>query len=172
MQQTSRSRVPWAYAVGVYRRRGGVRPYLRLHRASRHSPCSFVFVYLAGPRKIAPAWRGLYLILFKDNATRMGWLYPHEHERRRRETVKLLRTDNGTEVRERTLSEVLSKREKPTRAHRGRWAEAQQHIRFPSAPRLFPGKLPNLHRLWVQAAMYMNDPSTSIVWLREGLWSI
>ena len=87
----------------------------------------------------------------------MGWLYPHEHERRRRETVKLLRTDNGTEVRERTLSEVLSKREKPTRAHRGRWAEAQQHIRFPSAPRLFPGKLPNLHRLWVQAAMYVHE---------------
>ena len=35
----------------------------RLHR---------VFVDLAGPRKIASAGGGLYLILFKDDATRMG----------------------------------------------------------------------------------------------------
>ena len=39
----------------------------RLHRVS---------VDLAGPRKIASAGGGLYLILFKDDATRMGWIYP------------------------------------------------------------------------------------------------
>ena len=39
----------------------------RLHR---------VFVDLAGPRKIVSAAGGLYLIQFKDDATRMGLIYP------------------------------------------------------------------------------------------------
>ena len=39
-------------------------------------PLQRVFVDLAGPRKIASAGRALYPILFKDDATRMGWIYP------------------------------------------------------------------------------------------------
>ena len=35
-----------------------------------------VFVDLLGPRKIASASGALYLLLFKDDAMRMGWLYP------------------------------------------------------------------------------------------------
>ncbi|CAM9826452.1 unnamed protein product, partial [Laminaria digitata] len=35
-----------------------------------------VFVDFAGPRNIASAGGALYLIVFKDDATRMGWLYP------------------------------------------------------------------------------------------------
>ena len=42
---------------------------LRLHR---------VFLDLAGSRNIASAGAALYLVLFKGDATRIGWLYPLE----------------------------------------------------------------------------------------------
>ena len=35
-----------------------------------------VSVDISGPRKIASAEAAVYLILFKDDAKRMGWLYP------------------------------------------------------------------------------------------------
>ena len=63
----------------------------------------------ASPRKVASAGGGLYLILFKDDATRMGWLYPFMSRRCADVTtatrnfladvggvVESFRTDNGT----------------------------------------------------------------------------
>ena len=63
----------------------------------------------ASPRKVASAGGGLYLILFKDDATRMGWLYPFMSRSAADVTtatrnfladvggvIESFRTDNGT----------------------------------------------------------------------------
>ena len=73
----------------------------RLHR---------VFVDLTGPRKIVSAAGGLYLIQFKDDATRMGLIYPRRSKSAADVAsvtkefladggggVKRFTTDNGTE---------------------------------------------------------------------------
>ncbi|MEP5245481.1 MAG: DDE-type integrase/transposase/recombinase, partial [Alphaproteobacteria bacterium] len=77
---------------------------------SKGTPPAARFVDLAGPRKIASAGGALYLILFKDDATRMGWLYPLKSKSAADVTaatrkfladvggaVECFRTDNGTE---------------------------------------------------------------------------
>ena len=82
----------------------------RLHR---------IIVDLAGPRNIESAGGVLYLILFKDDATRMGWLYPLKAKSAAdfvvatkqfladvAGDVKGFRTDNGTEF----MIEMIAKR--------------------------------------------------------------
>ena len=73
-------------------------------------PLQRVLVDLAGPRKITSAGWALYLILFKADVTRMGWLYPLRSKSAADVAsttkkfladvvggVKCFRTDNGTE---------------------------------------------------------------------------
>ena len=74
-------------------------------------PLQRVFVDLASPRKIASTGGALYMILFKDDATRMGWLYPVRSNSSADvasattiflydvgDGVKCFRTENGAEV--------------------------------------------------------------------------
>jgi len=146
-------------------------------------PLQRVFVDLAGPRKIASAGGALYLILFKDDATRMGWLYPLKSKSAADVTaatrkfladvggaVECFRTDNGTEF-VNALFANLCANEKIRHEHTG--VDGPKHngvverglgliqeggmAACLEAPRLFPGQLPNLDRYWVEAAIYMND---------------
>ncbi|CAN0599097.1 unnamed protein product [Laminaria digitata] len=82
-----------------------------------------VFVDLAGPRNIASAEGALYLILFKDDATRMGWLYPLKSKSAVDVAaatkqflavggdIKCFRTDNGAEFV--NLRETLRRQDDP-----------------------------------------------------------
>ena len=84
-------------------------------------PLQRVFVYLAGPRNIASAGEALYLILFKDDATRMRWLYPLRSKSAADvvsatkiflsdvgDGVKCFRTDSGAEFVNETFSRLCS----------------------------------------------------------------
>ena len=87
-------------------------------------PLQRVFVDLAGPWNIASAGGALYLILFKDDATRMGWLYLLKSKSAADlasatkvflsdvgDGVKCFRTDNGTEFVNYTFCEAVQRRE-------------------------------------------------------------
>ena len=134
-----------------------------LHRA---------FVDLAGPRKTASAGRGLYLILFDDDGTRMGCMYPLRSKSTadvasatmefRADVgggVKRFRTGNGTEFvdetfaslcREKTIHHEITGVDGPKHngvVERG-LGVIQEDVMADclEAPRLFPGQLPELDR--------------------------
>ncbi|CAN0338393.1 unnamed protein product, partial [Laminaria digitata] len=142
-----------------------------------------VLVDLAGPRNIASAGGGLYLILFKDDATRMGWLYPLKSTSAVDVAaatkqfladvggdVKCFRTDNGAEFVNETFARLCGDK---TIRHEHTGVDGPKHNGMVErglgliqeggmaacleAPRLFPVQLPNLDRYWVGAAVYMND---------------
>ncbi|CAN0098402.1 unnamed protein product [Laminaria digitata] len=146
-------------------------------------PLQRVFVDLAGPRKIASAGGALYLILFKDDMSRMGWIYPLRTKSAADvaaatkqfladvgDGVQCFRTDNGTEFVNETLARLCGDR---TIRHEHTEADGPKHNGVVErglgliqeggmaacfeAPRLFPEQLTNLHRYWVEAAVYMND---------------
>ena len=135
-------------------------------------PLQRVFVDLAGPSNIASADGALYLILLKDDATRMGWLYPLRSKiaavvalatkiflSDAGDGVKCFRTDNGTEFVNETFARLCSD-EKIRHGHTG--VDGPKHngvverglslvqeggiAASLEAPRLFPGQLPNLDR--------------------------
>ena len=113
----------------------------RLHR---------VFADLAGPGMIASAGGVLYLILFKDDATRIGWIYAlrsksaadlasatKEFRTDVGGGVKQFRTDNGTEFvnetfaslcREKTIYHELTGVDRPK--HNG--AVSYTHLTLPT----------------------------------------
>ena len=87
-------------------------------------PLQRVFVDLVGPRNIASAGGALCLILCKDDATRMGWLYPLRSKSAADvasatkiflsdvgDGFKCFRTDNGTEFVNYTFCEAVQRRE-------------------------------------------------------------
>ncbi|CAM9595442.1 unnamed protein product, partial [Laminaria digitata] len=142
-----------------------------------------VFVHLAGPRNIAFARGGLYLILFKDDATCMGWLYPLKSKSAVNVAaatkqfladvggdVKCFRTDNGVEFVNETFARLCG--DKTTR-HEHTGVDEPKHNGVAErglalikeggmaacleAPRLFSGQLPNMDYYWVKAAVYMID---------------
>ena len=141
-----------------------------------------VFVDLAGPRKIASAGGALYLILFKDDAMRIGWIHPLRSksavdvDSATKEFladvgvgVKRFRTDNGTELvnetfaslcREKTIHHELTGVDGPKHngvVERGRGLIQKGGMAAClKPPRLFPGQFPDLNRYWVEAAVYMN----------------
>ena len=146
-------------------------------------PLQRVLVDFASPRKIASAGGALYLILFKDDATRMGRLY---HLRSKMAanaasaTKKFLadvgggfkgfRTDNGTECAKEIIARLCSDQ---TIRHEYTGVDESKHNGVADRglgliqegrkaaclepPRLFPRELPNFDRYWVEAAIYMND---------------
>ena len=146
----------------------------RLHR---------VFADLAGPGMIASAGGVLYLILFKDDATRIGWIYAlrsksaadlasatKEFRTDVGGGVKQFRTDNGTEFvnetfaslcREKTIYHELTGVDRPK--HNGVVERGLGLIQEGGmaagleTPRLFRGQLSDLDRYWVEAAVYMNE---------------
>ena len=145
-------------------------------------PLQRVFVGLA-PRNIASVGGALYLNLFKDDATRMGWLYPLRSKRAADVTsatktflsdvgdgVKCFGTDNGTEFINETFARLRSdekirhertgvngsKHNEVVARGLGLIQEGGMAACF-EAPRLFPGQLPYLDRYWLEAAVYMND---------------
>ena len=143
----------------------------RLHR---------VFIYLTGPRNIASAGGALYLILFQDNATRMGWLYTLRSKIAAGVVtamkqfladvvgdVKCFRTDSGTAFMNETLCGDKTIRHEHTGVdgptHNGvierglGLIEEGGMAACLEPPRLFPGQLPNLDPSWVETTVYMND---------------
>ena len=146
-------------------------------------PLQRVFVDLAGSRKIASAGGALYLILFKDDATCMGWLY-HSGPKSAADVasatrrflsdvgdgVKCFRTDNGAEFVNETFARLCSKE---TIRHEHTGDDGPKHngvverglgliqeggmAACLEVPRLFPGQFPDLDRYWVEAAVYIND---------------
>ncbi|CAN0528754.1 unnamed protein product [Laminaria digitata] len=142
-----------------------------------------VFVDLAGPRNIASAGGGLYLILFKDDWTRMGWLYPLKSKSAVDVAaatkqfladvggdVKCFRTDNGADFVNESFARLCGDK---TIRHEHTGVDGPKHngvverglglvqeggmAACLEAPRLFPGQLPNLDRYWVEAAVYIHE---------------
>ncbi|CAM9207412.1 unnamed protein product, partial [Laminaria digitata] len=125
----------------------------------------------------------LCLILFKDDATRMGWLFPLKSKSAVDVAaaakqiladvggdVKCFRTDNGAEYVNETFARLCD--DKTIRheltgvdgpEHNGvverglRLIQAGGMTACLEAPGLFRGQLPNLDRYWVEAAVYVND---------------
>ena len=146
-------------------------------------PLQHVLANVADPRNITSAGGALYLTLFKDDATRMGWLNPVWSKRAAdvasatkiflsdvSDGVKCFRTDNSTELINETFARLCSDEKIRYEHNRDRLAEKQQSGRARARPdtgvgmaacleppRLFPGQIQNLDRYWVEAAVYMND---------------
>ena len=146
----------------------------RLHR---------VFVDLAGPRTIASAGGGLYLILFKDDATRMGWIYPLRSKSAADVAsatkkiladvgggIKRFRTDHGTALVKETFASLcedeaihheLTGVDRPKCngvLERGLGLIQEGGMAAcVEPPRLFHGQFPDLTCYWVEADVYMND---------------
>ena len=74
--RASSSLLPWSPAVGACRRRVGVRRCLRPLALGWSIACTAFPLTLPAPGRSRLPGGGLYLILFKDDATRMGWIYP------------------------------------------------------------------------------------------------
>ncbi|CAM9878429.1 unnamed protein product, partial [Laminaria digitata] len=142
-----------------------------------------VFVHLAGPGKIASARGALYLILFKDDATCMRWLYPlisnsavdvaaatKQILADVGDDVTCFRTDNGVEFVNETFARLCGDK---TIRHEHTGVDGPKHngvaerglaliqeggmVACLEAARLFPGQRHNLDHYWVEAAVYMND---------------
>lgn len=121
----SSSRVPVSPAGGACRRRGGRASVPTMASSRKALPPQRVRVDLAGPRKLARAGRALYLIVSKDDATRVGCPQGQEryrrvsqrsrnsYDNRRGEVVECFRTDSGTGF-VNAARETVQGKQKPT----------------------------------------------------------